>query len=144
MIVKIPFLPWTSKAALEVDVPDNTEVQFRLRVAVEISVSKKAGLTGADLRGADLTGADLRGAGLGDKGKMVAPYILQIGPIGSRRDYLVAYFTDKGVWIKAGCFNDTLAAFEEAVEKTHGTTDHGKHYHAAIELIKAMAPKGQE
>ena len=62
MIVKIPFLSWIGKAALEVEIPDGTEERFRLKVAVELSVGKRADLRGAYLYGADLYGADLYGA----------------------------------------------------------------------------------
>ena len=64
MIVKIPFLSWTGKAALEVEIPDSTEERFRLKAAVEVSVGKRAYLGGANLDGANLRGANLRGAKL--------------------------------------------------------------------------------
>ena len=64
MIVKIPFLSWTGKAALEVEIQDGTEERFRLKLAVELSVGKRANLSGANLRGAYLSGANLRGASL--------------------------------------------------------------------------------
>ena len=86
MIVKIPFLSWTGKAALEVEVSDGIEEYLRLKAAVEISVGNRANLAGANLgdaylhganlhnanlrgaylRGANLRDANLRGANLGD------------------------------------------------------------------------------
>lgn len=87
-----------------------------------------ANLRGADLRGADLYGADLRGANLGDH------VILQIGPMGSRHDYLI--YCDGEV--KTGCFTGTLAAFAAAVEKTHGDNEHGVAYRAAIALLATV------
>ena len=57
MKVKIPFLSWAAKAGLEVEIPDETEEKFQLRLALEISVKGRADLGGADLGGADLKGA---------------------------------------------------------------------------------------
>ena len=69
---------------------------------------------GADLGGADLGGADLGGAKLiGDRP------ILQIGPIGSRSDYLIACVTDQGVLVRAGCFFGSLDELSAAIDKTH-------------------------
>lgn len=98
-----------------------------------------ADLSGANLSGADLRGADLRGANLRGKKLVGARPILQIGPIGSRSDYLVAYLTDAGVMIRAGCFFDTLDAFREAVEQEHGENEHGREYQAAVAMIEAHA-----
>jgi hypothetical protein len=103
-----------------------------------------ADLRGADLRGADLSGADLRGAGLsgakiGDSTLACERPVFQIGPIGSRDDYLVSYITEAGVMIRAGCFFGTLDAFRAAVAKTHGDTAHGREYAAAIVMIEAHA-----
>lgn len=46
----IPFLPWTGRAALEIEIPDSTEERFRLKVALEIAVRDRASLVGAQLR----------------------------------------------------------------------------------------------
>ncbi len=123
-----------------------------------------ADLRGADLRGADLSGADLRSADLsganlsgaylsgaylrgaylsgaylsGDKLVGNRP-VLQIGPVGSRADYLVAYLTDAGVMVRAGCFLGTLDAFRAACAETHGDGIHGREYAAAIQMIEAHA-----
>jgi len=103
-----------------------------------------ADLGGADLGGADLGGADLRGAYLrgadGEKLTTVGerPY-LELGPFGSRNDNLQVWLTDAGVYVKAGCFWNTLAKFTAAVKETHGTTVHAKEYTAAIALIKIHA-----
>ena len=64
MKVKIPFLTWTAKAALEVEVPTTIKDQFRVCAAMEISVKTGANLHGANLHGANLHGADLHGANL--------------------------------------------------------------------------------
>jgi hypothetical protein len=64
MKVEIPFLSWTGKAALEVEISDDTEGMFWLRAALEVAVKRGAILLGANLSGADLSGAILRGASL--------------------------------------------------------------------------------
>ena len=97
-------------------------------------------LSGADLSGADLSGADLSGAKLQDESKCVGDRpIIQIGPLGSRSDYLVGFVTDKGIRIKAGCFFGTLADFQARIKTTHGTNAHAREYRAAITLIKRHA-----
>ena len=65
MIIKIPFLAWTGKAALEIEIPDSTDECWRIKVAVEIAWKSRADLSGADLSGANLRGANLGGADLG-------------------------------------------------------------------------------
>jgi hypothetical protein len=95
---------------------------------------RDANLSGADLNGADLSGADLHsGKAIGHR-----PYF-SIGPIGSRADYLTLWLTDKGQFVKAGCFTGTLDEFAASVEKTHGENDHGKEYQMAILLMKSHA-----
>jgi hypothetical protein len=47
------------------------------------------------------------------------------------------YQTDKGIYIKTGCFMGTLAKFTAAVKAEHGTNVHGKEYAAAIAMVKA-------
>ena len=110
---------------------------------------RSADLRSADLRGADLSGADLSGAYLsgaylssadlsGKKLIGIRP-IYQIGPIGSRSDYLVAYLTDAGIMIAAGCFFGTRDEITAAVQATHGDNEHGREYRAALALIDAHA-----
>ncbi len=101
-------------------------------------------LRGADLGGADLGVADLRGANLRaadlDGAELVGNRpVLQIGPIGSRADYLVAYLTDAGVRVQAGCFFGSLEEFRAAVTKTHEDGLHGREYAAAIQMIEVHA-----
>ena len=88
-----------------------------------------ADLRGADLRDADLCDADLRGADLrganlryADLCRAILPaIILQVGPIGSRRDYVVYNASDDN--ILCGCWNDymggTLEEFEARVEEVY-------------------------
>ena len=98
-----------------------------------------ANLSGAYLGGADLGGADLRGANLGGKKLVGNRPVLQIGPIGSRADYLVAYLTDAGVMIATGCFSGSLDKFRAACAETHGDSAHGREYAAAVQMIEAHA-----
>jgi hypothetical protein len=64
MKVEIPFLSWTGKAALEVEISDDTEGMFWLRAALEVAVKRLANLRGSDLNGAILSSAYLSGANL--------------------------------------------------------------------------------
>ena len=99
-----------------------------------------ANLSGANLSRADLSGANLFGANLQDKSKTIGDRpIFQLGPLGSRCAYLVAYLTDQGIRIQAGCFFGPLSEFRAKVKGTHGSTVHGKEYAAAIKLIEAHA-----
>ena len=60
-----------------------------------------------------------------------------IGPIGRRHDYTTFYKTkDLGIWVKCGCFNDSIDDFFEKVKETHGTSKYAKEYFVAIELAK--------
>ena len=83
------------------------------------------------LRGADLRGANLRGAALGNN------RILQIGPIGSRRDYLILKAGPELDEVSTGCFTGTLAEFEQAINKTHSDSRWGEEYRLAIAMFKA-------
>jgi hypothetical protein len=88
-----------------------------------------ADLCSASLRGADLCGADLRGAnlrcanlrGTDLRGADLPAIILQVGPIGSRKDYVVYNASDDN--IRCGCWNDykggTLEEFEARVEEVY-------------------------
>ena len=111
---------------------------------------KRADLTGADLRGADLRGADFRGAYLrgayltgadGENLKLIGSRpILQLSPIGSRGDTLMAAITDKGVRLHTGCYQwGTLEQFRVRVGQTHGGNEHGEEYFAALALIELHA-----
>ena len=96
-----------------------------------------ANLDGANLGGANLRGAYLRDADLDDDIKLAGDRpLLQIGPIGSRGDYLQAYITTAGLRISTGCFRlGTRDTFEAAIDETHGDNAHGHEYRAALELI---------
>ena len=104
----------------------------------------RANLTGADLTRANLTVANLTRANLyGANGKKIYLIgerpIVSIGPIGSRSSYLVAYNTDGGIFIQAGCFFGDIKTFAAKVKETHGKNNYGLEYSAAIAMIKAWA-----
>jgi Family of unknown function (DUF5758)/Pentapeptide repeats (8 copies) len=62
--IKIPFLSWTSKPDLSIDIDASIEARFHMRAAVMQAVSAGANLSGANLRSADLRSANLSGANL--------------------------------------------------------------------------------
>ena len=117
-----------------------------------------ADLRGADLRGADLGGADLRGANLGgadlrgakvgkggDEATLVGSRpVVQIGPIGSRNDWLLVFWCgDAGVRISAGCQKQISEAhFLKRLAYRHGEGDqaniHAQHYIEALAFAKRL------
>ena len=98
-----------------------------------------ANLDGANLRGANLDGANLDGANLRGKKLIGDRPTVTLGPIGSRCDYFTAYLTDKGIYLRAGCFFGTVAEFIDKLEREHGTNEHGREYRAALALIECHA-----
>ena len=105
-----------------------------------------ANLRGVDLRGADFQGAniwkaDFRGADL-RKAKF-SEKIVQVGPIGSRRDYTV-YFVDRD-YIMCGCWDDkngnTLKSFKERVNETYPDGKYRKEYLSAIAMFEMAKEK---
>ena len=122
-----------------------------IRITLELAIKSRAYLSGANLSRANLSdanlsdaylsGANLSGANLKNKEKLVGKRpIFQIGPIGSRCAYFVAYVTDKGLRFDAGCQHQiTREVFEERLNELHGENDHAKEYRAALALIDAHA-----
>ena len=97
---------------------------------------RDAYLSGADLRGADLRDANLRDADLRGAGKITSvDDILLIGPIGSRADYTHIYRTDKGIFIKCGCFFGTVEEFASKVKDTHGDNKYANQYLKVIDFV---------
>jgi hypothetical protein len=99
-----------------------------------------ADLGGAYLGGADLRGADLRGAYLGENKtlKLVGTHpVFQVGPIGSRNDFALAFMTDAGAYVRTGCFFGSLDEFRAAVARTHKGTQHGAQYAMFIAMVEA-------
>ena len=118
------------------------EAGMTTRQMLEKATTSKANLYGADLYGADLYGAnlygaDLYGADLGEeKGKLFGDGYFSVGPVGSRKAQLQAFHTDKGIWIKTGCFYDSIDSFREAVAKTHGDNNYGFEYSGVCTFIE--------
>ena len=99
---------------------------------------KGASFKDADIRFADLYGADLRYADLKsaktDFGTL--KNLLYISDIGCNNDIAEIYNTDKGIFIKCGCFQDTIEKFESQVKETYPGSKFEKDYLAMIEFIK--------
>ena len=109
-----------------------------MKLTLEAAISAGANLAGANLARANLAGANLAGAYLADKSELQGDRpILQIGPIGSRCAYFVAYLTNKGLRLRAGCFFGTRDEFEKKLSEEHDNNDHAKEYHAALAMIDA-------
>ncbi len=98
-----------------------------------------ANLYGANLDGANLRGANLDGANLRGKTLIGKRPVFTLGPIGSRCDSFTAYLTDKGIYLRAGCFFGSVAEFTDRLEREHGTSEHGQEYRAALTLIECHA-----
>ena len=111
------------------------------KLTLEAAASAGANLYGANLYGANLDGANLYGAKIKDDCTLVGQRpIFQIGPIGSRCAYFVAYITDKGLRFDAGCQRQiTREVFEERLQDSHGDNLHAKEYKAALALIDIHA-----
>ena len=98
----------------------------------------RTNLTGANLSGANLPGAYLSGANGAKLTLLKNNSILCIGPIGSRKSYMTAYNTDKGIYIKTGCYLDTIENFKIAVHEKHKDTKNAHDYVTAIAFIKSV------
>ncbi|OJW82854.1 MAG: hypothetical protein BGO66_02930 [Alicycliphilus sp. 69-12] len=121
-----------------------------MRAALETATKSDADLRGANLRGADLGGANLYGANLGGANlgganlggdmKLIGERpVFIVGPIGSRSDCFTAYLTDKGIYLRAGCFFGTVIEFTTKLGQEHGTNEHAQEYMAALMLIDCHA-----
>ena len=100
----------------------------------------RANLDGACLDGANLARANLDGAYLDDKSELHGGRpVFQIGPIGSRCAYFIAYITKQGLRLRAGCFFGTRDEFEQKLADEHSDNDHAKEYRAALVMIDAHA-----
>ena len=112
-----------------------------------------ANLADADLRGANLADADLRGAYLGgakvgardDEAALAGSRpIVQIGPIGSRNDWLTVFWCgDAGVRISTGCQQQiTEEYFLERLAEARGEGEqaniHARHYIEALAFAKRL------
>jgi len=99
----------------------------------------RANLTSAYLTRADLTGANLTGATIIDNETLLGCRpVIQIGPIGSRKDYLTAYSTNKGQRFDIGCQRQiTREIFEKRITEQHDNNKCAQEYHAALAFIDA-------
>ena len=124
---------------------DNTvkmtvEAAVKARANLAGAYLARANLAGAYLDGAYLDGAYLAGANLVGENKLVGKRpIFQIGPIGSRSAYFVAYLTSSGLVLKTGCFTGSISEFREKLAEEHGDNLHAKEYEAALTLIEKHA-----
>ena len=148
---------WNSDTVLfECDEPEGLDSGLHMRHALEKATEARANLSDANLSdanlsGANLSGANLSGANLSDANLSGAnlsgaylsgglklagtrPYFA-IGPIGSRSDSLVAYITEQGLRLQAGCFFGTRDEFVSKLDEEHGENDHGKEYRAALAMV---------
>ena len=107
-----------------------------IRDTIIEAVNRGANLRGADLSGANLRDAYLSGAYLSGAGKIKSvDDILLIGLIGSRADYTHIYRTDKGVYVKCGCFFGTVDEFASKVKDTHGDNKYANQYFKVIDFV---------
>ena len=102
-----------------------------------------ANLSGADLSGANLSRANLSGAYLGGANlsgaNLSGAIVRQVGPLGSRRDYLVlVQIPGADALVRTGCWSGTLDELAGRVEEVHGNTTHGEEYRAAIAYLRAV------
>ena len=119
---------------------EGNNVRLTLEVAIKSRANlSHANLSRANLSRANLSDANLSGAYLKNKEKLVGKRpIFQVGPVGSRCDYFVAYITDKGLRFDAGCQRQiTREVFESRLTELHGENEHAKEYRAALALIDA-------
>ena len=133
---------WSFEVIFAFECEDNT-IALTLKAALNAKANLYganlygADLYGADLRGANLCSADLRGADLDELSKLVGnrPFF-QVGPIGSREDYLLAFLTEKGICLRAGCFFGSIDKFIEKLAVEHDMNNHAIEYRVALTLIE--------
>ena len=108
----------------------------------------RAYLAGANLTDANLTDANLAGAKVGkdgDEATLVGSRpVVQIGPIGSRNDWLLVFWCgDAGVRISTGCQRKIAESyFLERLADAHGEGEqaniHAQHYIEALAFAKLL------
>ena len=119
-----------------------------VKEAVEAAVKAGADLACVNLTCVNLSGADLADAKVGvgaDEAALVGLRpIVQIGPIGSRNDWLTVFWCgDAGVRIGAGCQRQiTEAYFLERLADAHGDGEqaniHARHYIEALAFARRL------
>jgi uncharacterized protein YjbI with pentapeptide repeats len=99
-----------------------------------------ANLSSADLSYANLSSANLRYANLSSaNGREINTFVF-VGGIGSDKRMTSYWAEEDKVW--CGCFTGALAEFEAKCAETHGDTQFGNEYKAAIAFFKAVTPEG--
>ena len=125
-----------------------------VKEAAEAAAASGANLRDAYLRdaylcGANLCGANLCGAMVGtgeDQSRLVGVRpVIQVGPIGSRNDWLLVFWCGDaaGLRISTGCQNQiTERRFLERLASSHGQGDaanvHAQHYIEALAFAKRL------
>ena len=128
---------------------EHADVKGAIEAAVKADANMaRAYLADADLSGANLSGANLSGAKVGvgdDEAALVGLRpIVQIGPIGSRSDWLLVFWCgDAGVRISVGCQQQiTEAYFLARLAEAHGEGEqaniHAQHYLEALAFAKRL------
>lgn len=104
---------------------------------------EEANLCESDLRWANLCYANLYRANL--SGAKLSEKVIQVGPIGSRREYTI-FWVDRNL-VKCGCWNDydggSLDEFKQRVDKTYpaenkDTLQFRNEYLAAIAMFERL------
>ena len=109
-----------------------------VKEAVEAAAKGGANLRGANLRGAKVGAGDDEAALAGSRP------VVQIGPIGSRDDWLLVFWCGAaGVRISTGCQNQiTEGRFLERLAYAHGEGEeaniHAQHYIEALAFAKRL------
>ena len=62
--------------------------------------------------------------------------VLVIGPIGSRERYTTFIKQQDNIYVKCGCFFDTIDNFAKEVTRRHETNNHAINYMNAIEFAR--------
>ena len=104
-----------------------------------------ANLQGAYLRGADLQGANLQGVYLqgvylqganGEKLLITSGNVLSFSGFGSAWRTTTAIITEKGIYIKCGCYEGFIKDFKAKIKTTHGNNKFAKEYLLLCKLIE--------
>ena len=101
-----------------------------------------ANLSFANLEGANLSYANLDVARLDGANNRPKNTILQVAGIGSARRMTTYWVEEDKVW--CGCFYGTFKEFKAKVKATHGDSQHGRDYKAAIAFFNAVVKNQKE
>jgi len=141
----------TGKTIFTCKIPAKIDGGVAFRYALEKAVKDRVNLTGANLTHVNLAHvnlthvnlahANLAGSYLAGGLELIGKRpVFQIGPIGSRSNYFVAYVTDQGLRVTAGCFKQkTIEEFRAKLIEEHNTNIHRQEYEAALNLFEMHA-----